>query len=126
MKILNLTRHPINVHAWKDDPSLGVMTRTVTIDPHPDGPAFVRFEDRPIHIVPVGLGWNVDVMGRDHHSIQGVPDPQPGVFLVVSAPVAGHPALRGRRDILVPNRVIKGPTGRIIACESLKPGPGAV
>ncbi len=126
MRVRNLTRHPVNVNAWKSDPDLGVITRVVTIDPDPDGPAFVRFEDRRTHILPVGRDWNVDVVGRDFLSITGVPEQAEGVFLVVSAPVAAHPSLRGRNDILVPNRILKDRAGRIVGCESLKPGPGVV
>lgn len=126
MKIRNFTRHDVNVNAWRADPEHGVLRRVATIPPDPDGPAFVRFEDRRTHILDVGDGWNVDVVGRDFLSITGLPEAAPGVFLVVSAPVASHPSLVGRSDILVPNRILKDQAGRIVGCESLKPGPGVV
>jgi len=34
--------------------------------------------------------------------VEGLPEPQQGVFLVVSRQVATHPSVRGRLDILVP------------------------
>ncbi len=126
MKLRNLTRHNVNVNAWTTSLDHGVLRRTVTIPPDPGGPAFVRFEDKRGHVLPVGGDWNVDVYVRDYYSISGVPAAEPGVFLVVSSPVASHPSLAGRKDILIPNRIVKDSAGRIVGCESFKPGPGTL
>lgn len=122
-RIRNLTRHDVNVTAWDDDAELGLIRRTVTIPPEPR-PAYVRFEDRVGFSVDTGDGWMSDVVVRTYFELDGVPPQVPFVYLVVATPVAAHPDLVGRSDILVPHQVQKDRAGRIIGCDAFKPGPG--
>lgn len=125
MKLRNLTRRHLNINAWAKDEDGTLVRKVVTVAPDPAGAARVRYTERVTHHVDVDDAFRIDVVGRDYTSIEGVPDPVDGVFLVVCAPVARHPDLAGRDDILVPYRVIRAPGGRVVGCEGLKPGPGA-
>lgn len=54
----------------------------------------------------------------------GLPDPQPGVFLIVSLAVLTHPKLAGRRDVLAPGTgpadgAIRDAEGRVVAVTRL-------
>lgn len=47
-------------------------------------------------------------------TVEGLPDPIPGVYYVVSRPVAE--ARRDRRDLLIPDDTVRDDQGRIIGC----------
>ncbi len=66
----------------------------------------------PVSIGGVNLAVNLPVMGE----IEGLPTPQEGVILVVSALVAGA-ALR--RDVMSPGELIRNEQGVIVGAKGL-------
>ena len=124
MRIRNFTRNPLVILGWrmrKGTPTQDV----VVIPPDPDGAAFVRFTDHVRHTVPLeGVNFPITCRVFDD-TPPDLPPCQNGVFLVVAAPVAAHPALKGRPDILVPHRIRKNEAGDVVGCDGLRLGPGA-
>jgi len=53
---------------------------------------------------------------RQHYGAAQLPPERPGVFYIVSVPVAqAYP----RRDLLVPGRLLRDGSGRVLGCEGL-------
>jgi hypothetical protein len=109
--IRNLTPHPIRVLREQDDsvlleiPSEGVAR--VAVDAEPAGHAVqgkVRKVLVPLHEVRYGAP-------------EGLPEPAPGVLLVVSAVVRA--ACPDRRDLVSPHDLVRDEAGRVIGCRGL-------
>ena len=100
--IINLTPHVLNVHA----PS-GVVTLA------PSGEvarvATVSVEAPPVE----GLPTVVTSFGE----VTGLPDPQPGVILVVSGMVA---SAAHRPDVMSPGDLVRDDGGKPIGCRGLR------
>lgn len=57
-------------------------------------------------------------------TIEGLPDPEPGVIYVVDGLVA---SVANRGDVVAPSRVTRGPGGRVEECRAfLRPAPKGV
>ena len=96
--IRNFTPHTINIVDGPDLPSDGVArcTQTDVLDTVVDG---------------------VDVFKQTFGDVVGLPDPVPGVFLVVSRLVAA--ACPDRDDLLVPGALVRDAAGQPIGCKGL-------
>ncbi len=64
-------------------------------------------------------GWNitVDIMQKSFSEIEGLPEPKKDTYYIVSALVAG--AAKDRKDLLIPNELVRDEKGRIIGCKNL-------
>ena len=63
------------------------------------------------------LGYPFPVVHREWGAVTGLPDPQPGIAYVVSAPVVN--ASPGRKDIYSPGRLIRDANGQPTQCVGL-------
>jgi len=98
-QILNLTPHPVRV-GDREFPPAGQVPRLREVVS-----ATWQLEGLPVADVITGV-------------VEGLPEPRPGVFLIVSRPVAM--ALAGRRDdLLVPDDFVRDEQGRIVGARRL-------
>lgn len=114
--IVNLTRRPITLYRedWTSGRRELVPATTwppaaafVTVDSQDEGPAVTVTVDG----VPVEIR-RVRTVGAEN-----LPDPQPGVWLIVPKRVAD--ACPDRDDLVVPYRVVRDPDGEVVGCLSL-------
>ena len=102
--IINLTPHAINFvnsngDIYKTINPDGTVARLQT-----DTVVFGQIEDIPLTRTEFG-------------PIDGLPDPQPGVYYIVSSLVAQQ--CKDRNDVYIPNESVRDSNGRIIGCKSL-------
>lgn len=109
-RFLNLTPHPVTIHKDNGD--------TVTLPV--DGPAPRLAVDRE----PLGELGGFSVVRSTMGEPEGLPEPEEGVTIIVSALVAEHSSLAGRTDIAYPGEAIRDDNGRIVGCQGLCAGPG--
>jgi hypothetical protein len=55
---------------------------------------------------------------------EGLPDPEDGVILIVSALIAEHHSVEHREDLAYPGEAIRDESGRVVGCRGLCAGPG--
>ena len=105
----NLTPHPLYVKAQDGEyvtiPPSGDVARVI-YDRLP--PEQVRIDGHEIAVAVAGVP----------REIIGLPDPEPGVVLIVAKAVAdAAPAHRG--DMMSPGRLIRDEDGTVIGCDGL-------
>lgn len=102
MELRNCTPHPLNIHlpdgSVRSLPPSGISPRVATVT----SPA------EPVDDVPVVTSR----LGE----VTGLPEPEAGVFLVVSQIVAGA---SGRPDLLFPGELVRDEAGRPVGCRGL-------
>jgi hypothetical protein len=110
MKLVNLTTHTIHIER-RDGTRLSV---------EPSGQvARVGLVSLPV--------WEIDgclVSATSPGEVEGLPEPEEGVFYVVSAPL--RLAVPNRADVLSPGAPILGDDGRPVACKGLAANPKLV
>jgi hypothetical protein len=114
----NLTPHPVTISLGGNDDVFLVVTLP------PEGPVAriseeVLTEDSHASGIPM----------RDvaYTRVIDLPDPEPGVYHIVSLPTAlavragagAGPDDRGREDLLVPHGLIRDERGTVIGCQAL-------
>ena len=109
MKFVNLTPHPITI----------VEGEKSTVYP-PDGPAPRLAVDREA----LGQIGGISVVRSTMGEPTGLPEPQEGVIVIVSALVAEHPSVAHRVDLAYPGEAIRDTDGKIVGCRGLCAGPG--
>ena len=64
-------------------------------------------------------GWNlyIDIMEKSFTEVEGLPEPKKDTYYVVSALVAS--AAKDRKDLLIPNELVRDEKGRVIGCKNL-------
>lgn len=107
MLIRNMTRHDVRVEASRNG-----VRKNIAIKPDPEGPAFVKYTERAEYTADFD-GWSVDLYDRNYHYIEGLPEPQEDTLFIVSRPVADHPDVKNRDDILVCYDLVFDRTGGI-------------
>jgi hypothetical protein len=103
MKFINCTPHPVMV----------VGSDNQVILTLPKGDVVPRLSETT-KVVEVING--IDITETIFGDIQDLPEPQTGVFLVVSRLVLS--ACKDRTDLLVPNGVVRDENGNILGCKS--------
>lgn len=133
MRFLNLTPHPITIvegdqsTAYQVDgpaPRLSVERESLgqlmdTSSGHHDGGSHYYDEE--------GMPWpcpSISVVRSTMGDPTGLPEPQDGVIVIVSALVAEHPSLATRNDLAYPGEAIRDTDGKIVGCRGLCAGPG--
>lgn len=100
-EIVNLTPHPIvlidDIGIIETIPASGIVARASE-------------ESEAVS------GYPFPVFRKKYGSVQGLPEPEPGVFYVVSALTAQ--ACPERNDVLIVNDTVRDESGRIIGCRS--------
>ena len=61
----------------------------------------------------------IPVVGISFGEIEGLPEEKEGVYLIVSALVATAGRKQGRRDLLIPSRLVRNYEGKIMGCLAL-------
>ncbi|MBY6274192.1 MAG: hypothetical protein CW346_18740 [Bacillaceae bacterium] len=64
----------------------------------------------------IGSINNIPINRTTFGAVSGLPDPEPGVYYIVSALVAQ--ALPEREDLLIPDDTVRDEAGRIIGCRA--------
>lgn len=108
-EIKNLTPHTLHLHGADGVTTIG-----------PDGPAPRLTPER----TPLGGVSGLPVVRTVLGSPQGLPEPEEGVLLIVSALVAEHPSVSHRTDLAYPGEAIRDENGRIVGAKGLCAGPG--
>jgi len=110
MTIKNCTPHILNIHladgSVRDIPPSGDVPRVAT-----DRRSSDEIDGIPVEIVSMG-------------AVEGLPDFEPGTWLVVSSLVASAVGARydgddGRMDLLVPGELVRDAAGKPIGCRGL-------
>lgn len=101
--LLNATPHPLNI-VQRDGSVLtleasGICPRCSSTD----------IIDQSIGLIEITR----QTLGR----VEGLPDPVPGLYFIVSRLVAS--AAAGRNDLLVPGSLIRDDQGRVVGCKGL-------
>lgn len=61
----------------------------------------------------------IPVIGVTFGEIEGLPEEKEGTFLIVSAIVATAGRKQGRKDLLIPSRLVRNYEGKIMGCLAL-------
>ena len=103
MTLLNLTPHPVVLHlpdgATRELPPSSVPSRIAEV------------------VEPEGGDGDIPLVRVRYADSSGLPDPRPGVLLIVSTPVAL--ACPDRRDLVTPHDFVRDASGRILGCRAL-------
>jgi len=117
MKIVNLTPHDLTVYLTDDT--------TLTI-PASGTVARVAQAYTPLGTLDLGNA-QVPLVATTFGTIQGLPDPQPGVLYVTSGLVAQAAWNLGRTDVLAPDTgsgAVRDDQGRILGVKRFLAHPG--
>ena len=122
MKIINCTTHAVTILNYSC-----VQYNPLRKSFDLDGEKSVLREFPPSGIVPrcmtkeknEGLLDGVPIMTLEFGSIDDLPPEEPDTMLIVSALVANAGREQGRKDLLVPARVVRDSEGRIVGCLAL-------
>lgn len=98
---INLTQHPVNVYA--DD---GTLLRTI-----PPSGEIARV---PVYRQKIGYVNGLRVYQPIQNPPEGLPEPQDGVFYIVSSMV--RCAVPHRLDVLSPGQLVRNRTRNVIGC----------
>lgn len=109
MKFVNLTPHPITIVEGDQSTVYRV-----------DGPAPRLAVERET----LGQIGGISVVRSTMGDPTGLPDPQDGVIVIVSALVAEHPSVAARTDLAYPGEAIRDADGKIVGAKGLCAGPG--
>lgn len=106
MPVHNYTPHEITIYTLSDGPlvlpSIGVA-RCSTVSEH------------------AGTFEGIALASTVYGPVEGLPEPDPGVVLVVSGLVLDHPSTAGRRDLAAPGELVRHPaTGQPTGCRGLR------
>ena len=102
--IFNLTPHAVNIVAEDLSP-------LATINPEEES---ARCSQTTIITGSIG---NIPITSTSFGCVEGLPEEQEDIYYIVSRLVMqGCP---NRRDLLVPNDIVRDDTGRIVGCKSL-------
>ena len=100
--IKNFTPHPINI-------ILETETITITPEPTPARVSQIRKQVSTLNGIPV----NKNAYGK----VENLPAPKENVVYIVSMMVAG--ALPNRKDLFIPDDIVRDEKGRIIGARGL-------
>lgn len=110
MRFVNMTPHSVHVHDGNGNVRViepcGTVPRLT-----PRSESLGTIDGLPI--VRTRLG-----------SPEGLPDPEDGVVLIVSALIAEHHSVEDREDLAYPGEAIRDESGRVVGCRGLCAGPG--
>lgn len=119
MRLVNLTPHPIVLRSA----TLGTRYTIAPTLPTPragevrDRTDEINVEVLPTDDKPAGFQFPVTVNNLRLGRVENLPDPRPGVLLIVSRVIAE--ALPDRTDLVIPDEMIRDDQGRIVGCRAL-------
>ena len=111
MRFINLTPHVINVQPAASD-------ALVPIPPSGNIARVSKVSTLKGHLDT--LFGSIELFSDEFGDVEGVPDPEEGVLLIVSGLVAAHPTISGRDDVIRPGDLIRDENGRPIGCKGFK------
>lgn len=101
--LLNATPHPLNI-VQRDGSVLTLASSGIV----------PRCESNEVIDQAIGL---IEVTRQTLGHVQGLPDPVPGLYFIVSRLVAS--AADNRDDLLVPGSLIRDDQGKVVGCKGL-------
>lgn len=104
-KLVNLTPHPITVGTVTLPPS-GTVAR-------------VAVSRQQVGVIPLEDGSAIPVFETRYGEVSGLPLPEDGTILIVSAMVRTHPSLCDRLDVASPGNLVRDSAGQIVGCDGL-------
>jgi hypothetical protein len=105
MSLINLTPHPIVIGTVTVPPS-GTIAR-------------VAVTREQVGVIHMGDDSTVPMFETRYGEVSGLPLPEDGTVLIVSAMVRTHPALSERLDVASPGQLVRDSEGRVIGCDGL-------
>jgi len=111
MMIVNLTPHPIHIYAPDAPDVVGPEHKPLYTIPPCGTYARIATTRTPSGTITVG-GWlEVPLVETIHGEIVDLPDPEPGVFYLVSLACATN---AGRDDLIVVDRPVRNAEGTVV------------
>lgn len=101
--LINATPHPLNI-VQRDGSVLTLASSGIV----------PRCESNEVIDQAIGL---IEVTRQTLGHVQGLPDPVPGLYFIVSRLVAS--AADNRDDLLVPGSLIRDDQGKVVGCKGL-------
>lgn len=123
-KLVNLTPHPVTILS-PECAEYNARTRSYQLKGEPQ----VLFQlpaDKALPLprvsteeVELSEVQGVPTISVQYGEIENLPEQEEGTFFVVSALAANAARERGRKDVLVPARMVREADGRIVGCLAL-------
>jgi hypothetical protein len=131
---VNLTPHDLNIHTHTGVfviPASGTVARVATVNEEAPSIAITRtachgecggcsqmvLDGEACICEQLGVPWSIPTVTTSFGEVTGMPDPQPGVFLIVSGMVASAAA---RSDVFSPGDLVRDENGRPVGCRGLR------
>ena len=133
MKFLNLTPHTITIVEGEQStvypvdgpaPRLAVAREALGSVPDSSGPGEYNHCGQMIVEGLLVQCPRISVVRSTMGEPTGLPEPQDGVIVIVSALVAEHPSVASRTDLAYPGEAIRDADGKIVGAKGLCAGPG--
>lgn len=106
-RLVNLTEHPVVLEGPAGRVEL----------PGAERPARCTVSETTRGVVEIEQAGAIPVVAEALGNVEGLPPPAPGVLFVVSRVVAA--AAIDRADLVVPTRLVRDATGRVVAARAL-------
>ncbi|HEY8393602.1 MAG TPA: hypothetical protein VIK92_02235 [Thermaerobacter sp.] len=112
--IVNLTPHPIHVYAPDTPDVVGPEHKPLCTIPPCGTYARITTTRTLSGTIAVG-GWlEVPLVDTTYGEVEGLPDPEPGVFYLVSLACATELRHSGRDDLIVVDRPVRNSEGTVV------------
>ena len=103
-KVVNLTPHSVSI--------LNDSNETVTVIASSGNARCKQVDTR--HAATVN---NIPLSSTSFGKVEGLPEEKKGIYYIVSRLI--RTALPSRKDLLVPNEIVRNEKGQIVGCKSL-------
>jgi hypothetical protein len=117
VKIRNLTPHAVTIARYDEDYA------ELRLEPVGLARVAVARATRPAANLDGLPAFGVPVAAVSYGEVTGLPDPEPGVLLLVSQMVCA--ALPGRNDLVYPDDIVRDAAGQVICCRALAQVPAS-
>jgi len=114
LQLRNLTPHVLTLHPPE---GTGSADTIVVLAPYVVAPRLVATREH------LGELCGLSVVRTTLGAPKGLPDPEDGIILIVSALVAEHPSVADRTDLAYPGEAVRD-QGRVVGARGLCAGPG--
>lgn len=118
MKLVNLTPHPVKIYSEDTPDRVENPDDGVVLTLEPSG-TLARLSEAVTgeDTVVTEEGVEIPISLVSYAEIEGLPEPQQGVFYVV--PLMTALAAAGRQDLLVPYEQVRNLEGTVVGCRRL-------
>lgn len=124
-ELINLTPYPIRIYAFDTPDRIADLATGLRLTIPPDGRVARVGEmsmgtDRTLTLDDDHGGFvSVPVEYVEHRYTVNLPDPEDGVWFVVSLVLALSPEVGSRSDLLTPYSLVRNTEGTVVGCRTL-------